>query len=174
MRLLLNALGFQTAWWACVAGVGFGLEIPALVYCLVLVGLHLAFAPKPWSEIKLAAIALKIGLLVDTLLQTTAVIGFNGLALGHLSPFWLWMLWVMFALTLNTSLAILQTQPLWLSALAGLVFGPLTYIAGAKLGAAVFDGSIIHVGALALAWFIALPLLVYAAKKIFIQQQGLS
>jgi len=174
MRLLFNALGFQTAWWACIAGVGHGLEIPAIAYCLVLAGLHLAFATKPWSETKLAAIALVTGLLVDTLLQTASVIDFYGWALGSLSPFWLWLLWVMFAMTLNASLSFLQTQPLWLSAAAGLVFGPLTYYAGAQLGAASFDGSVIHVGALALTWMIALPFLVYMAKQLFNPPKGLT
>jgi len=172
MRFFFNALGFQTAWWACIAGVGLGLEIPALVYCLVLAGLHLAFAAQPWSEAKLAAIALVTGVLVDTLLQTASVIGFYGWALEPLSPFWLWMLWVMFAMTLNASLSFLQTQPLWLSAAAGLLFGPLTYYAGAELGAASFDGSYIHIGALALTWMIALPFLVHVAKLLFTPLQG--
>ncbi len=166
MRLILNALGFQTAWWACIAGVGHGLEIPALLYGLALAGLHVVFAAKPWEEIQLAAIALVIGVVVDTLLQAASVIDFYGWSLAFFSPFWLWLLWVLFAMTLNASLSFLQTTPRWLSALAGLVLGPLTYYAGAKLGAASFDGSYIHLGALALAWMMALPLLVYAAKVI--------
>jgi hypothetical protein len=100
------------------------------------------------------------------------VISFYGWALGSLSPFWLWMLWVMFALTLNTSLAFLKTQPLWISAVAGLVFGPITYYAGAKLGAADFDGSFYHFGALALAWALAMPTLIYLAKTPSTLQQG--
>ena len=175
MRLLLiNALGFQTAWWACIAGIGLGLEIPALAYCLVLAGLHLAFAAQPWAEAKLAALALVTGVLADTLLQMANVISFYGWALGPVSPFWLWMLWVLFAMTLNASLSFLQKLPLWLSALAGLAFGPLTYYAGAQLGAASFDGSFINVGALALTWMIALPFLVYMAKQLFSHPKGLA
>ena len=166
MRLILNALGFPTSWWACIAGVGHGLEIPALLYGLALAVLHVVFAAKPWEEIQLAAIALVIGVVVDTLLQAASVIDFYGWSLAFFSPFWLWLLWVLFAMTLNASLSFLQTTPRWLSALAGLVLGPLTYYAGAKLGAASFDGSFIHLGALALAWMMALPLLVYAAKII--------
>jgi hypothetical protein len=173
MRLFLNALGFQTAWWACIAGVGQGLEIPALAYGLTLAGLHLFFAAKPWQETQLAAIALALGVTVDTLLQATSVIHFYGGSLAFLSPFWLWLLWVLFAMTLNASLSFLQTMPLWLSALAGLVFGPLTYYAGAQLGAASLDGTIPHVAALALTWMMALPLLVDSAKHIFKPAKGL-
>ena len=77
-------------------------------------------------------------------------------------------------MTLNSSLAFLQTKPLWLSALAGLVFGPLTYYAGAQLGAASFNASLIHLAALAVTWMIALPFLVYLAKQLFTPPQGLT
>jgi hypothetical protein len=172
MHLFLNAFGFQTAWWVCIAGVGHGLEIPALLYGLSLASLHLAYAPKPSQEIKLAAVALAVGVAIDTVLQATSVIDFYGWSLAFFSPFWLWLLWVLFAMTLNASLSFLQTKPLWLSALAGMVFGPLTYYAGAQLGAAYFDGSFIHTAVLALVWMIALPFLVYVAKQLFTQNKG--
>jgi hypothetical protein len=172
MRLFLNALGFQTAWWACIAGVGQGLEIPALAYGLVLAVLHVWFAPQPRQEIKLATVALTLGVTVDTLLQATSVIDFYGWSLAFLSPFWLWLLWVLFAMTLNTSLAFLQNQSLWLSAAAGLVLGPMTYYAGAQLGAASFDGAFLHVMALGLTWMIALPFLVYQAQRHTTSPQG--
>jgi hypothetical protein len=174
MRLFLNAFVFQTAWWACIAGVGHGLEIPAILYGLALAGLHVRFAAQPRQEIKLALIALAIGLAVDTLLQATSVVIFYGWSLGFFSPFWLWLLWVLFAMTLNASLGFLQTQPLWVSALLGLVFGPLTYYAGAQLGAASLETSPIQITALALTWMIALPCLVHQAKQIFTSPQGLT
>jgi Protein of unknown function (DUF2878) len=174
MRLFLNILGFQTAWWACIAGVGRGLEIHALVYGLVLASLHLRFAHQPQQEAKLATLALVVGMVADTLLQMTSVISFYGWALGPLSPFWLWLLWVLFAMTLNTSLAFLQNHTLWLSVVAGLVFGPLTYYAGAQLGAASFDSTPFHFSALAITWGFALPVLVYAAKHFSFPSKGLS
>jgi hypothetical protein len=174
MRLFLNILGFQTAWWACIAGVGRNFEIPALLYGLVLAGLHIRFAHQPQQEAKLAALALVVGMAADTVLQTTSVILFYGWALGPLSPFWLWLLWALFAMTLNTSLKFLQSQTLWLSVAAGLVFGPLTYYAGAQLGAASIDNTPFHCGALAFTWAIALPVLVYSARHFFTPPKGLS
>jgi len=174
MRLFLNAFGFQTAWWACIAGIGHGLEIPAILYGLVLASIHIAFAAQPQQEIKLAVIALALGIAIDSLLQAASIIHFYGGSLAFFSPFWLWLLWVLFAMTLNASLAFLQAKPLWLSALAGLVFGPLTYYAGAQLGAASFNASLIHLAALAVTWMIALPFLVYLAKQLFTPPQGLT
>jgi hypothetical protein len=166
MYRFINALGFQTAWWACIAGVGRGWELPALAYCAALVGAHLLYIQHRRQEIQLAVVALAIGVVVDTALQYVSVIHFYGWALWELSPFWLWALWVLFAMTLNASLSFLKTQPLWLSAAAGLLFGPLTYYAGAKLGAASFDPSVTHVSALALAWMLALPAMVVVATRI--------
>jgi len=174
MRLFLNAFGFQTAWWACIAGVGRGLEIPAILYGLALAALHVRFAAQPRQEIKLALMALAIGLAIDTLLQATSVIVFYGWSLAFFSPFWLWLLWVLFAMTLNASLGFLQTQPVWLSAVLGLVFGPLTYYAGAELGAASLEASFSHFAILGLTWMIALPCLVHQAKQIFTPPQGLT
>lgn len=174
MRFFLNILGFQTAWWTCIAGVGHGFEIPALLYGLLLAGLHLRFAHQPRQEAKLAVFALIVGIAADTLLQMASVIGFYGWALGPLSPFWLWLLWALFAMTLNTSLAFLQNHTLWVSVAAGLVFGPLTYYAGAQLGAASFDNTAGHVGALAITWGLALPVLVYVAKHFFTPPKGIS
>ncbi len=174
MALFINALGFQSAWWLCVAGVGHGLELPALAYGVVLMGLHLFFAPRPRQELQLAAVAVAIGVVVDTGLQLAGVISFYGWALGPLSPFWLWLLWALFAMTLNASLSFLQSQSLWLSAVAGLVFGPLTYVAGAELGAAGLVVTPWHVGILAVAWLMALPLLVAIAKQLSVSSKGLT
>jgi Protein of unknown function (DUF2878) len=169
MNRFLNALGFQMGWWACVAGVGQGLDIAALVFCSVLVCVHLFFSDWRWVEIKVALIACAIGVVVDTALQYALVIDFYGWALPPLSPFWLWMLWVLFALTLNTSLAFLKQAPLIISALAGLVFGPLTYIAGAKYGAASFDNTLPHIAILGVTWMLSMPALVRMAQIISTQ-----
>lgn len=167
MNKIVNALGFQAGWWACVAGVGLGLEIESMVFCAALAGVHLYTSPAPGQECKLALLAMLLGIGVDSLLQHLSVIRFDGVSLGPLSPFWLWALWGIFALTLNSALAFLKRQSLILSAILGLVFGPLTYFAGAQLGAATMDAQAIHLLALALAWLLALPLLVVAARRTF-------
>lgn len=165
MYKFINAVGFQVGWWACIAGVGYNLEMQALVLCAILSGTHLYISKSPLQDIYLCGIALAIGVLVDTLLQFLSVINFYGWALGPLSPFWLWMLWVMFALTLNSSLAFLKNQSHLTCAILGMVFGPLTYFAGARLGAASLEATPVHMFALASAWMLAMPWLVIAARR---------
>lgn len=167
MHPLINALGFQSAWWACIAGVGHGLELPALAYCSLLACLHLAFTKTRRQEVLLAAISVLAGLAIDSMLQALGFINFYGWSLVGLSPFWLWALWVLFAMTLNSSLAFLQNTPWVMSAILGALFGPLTYYAGAQLGAAAFDASVINFLALALTWMCAMPAHVLIAKKLY-------
>ncbi|PQA79986.1 hypothetical protein C5F52_27720 [Limnohabitans sp. TS-CS-82] len=165
MYRFINAIGFQAAWWACVAGVAHGFEIPALMFGACLAGAHLLYTEHKRQDMRLAAWALGVGIATDSLLQYFSVMQFHGLSIWGLSPLWLWMLWVLFALTLNTSLAFLKTKPLTLSALAGFVFGPLTYYAGAELGAASWEGARFPFLTLALAWMVTLPGLVFLARK---------
>jgi hypothetical protein len=166
MTKLLNALGFQAGWWACIASVARGLEVEAIVFCLFLIGIHLRFSKSPQLEAKIGLVALLLGILLDSGLQYFSIIDFYGWALGPLSPFWIWTLWVMFALTLNSSLAFLKKQSLIISACLGLVFGPMTYFAGAKLGAADLDASISHLLSLGVAWMLAMPLMVFITQQL--------
>lgn len=166
MRLVINAVGFQVAWWALVAGVAPGYEGAALALSAVLAVAHLRyFSPRPKRELGLAGSAWLLGLGVDSLLQAGGFINFAGASLGPLSPFWLWALWALFGLTLDASMSFLQRRHWFLSAVLGGVFGPLSYLAGAKLGAATLVVTPLNFAALAMAWAIAMPLLVWLARR---------
>ena len=114
----------------------------------------------------MGVVAMLLGILLDSGLQYFSVIGFYGWALGPLSPFWLWTLWVMFALTLNSSLDFLKNQSLITHAFLGLVFGPVTYYAGAQMGAADLEASFSHVFSLAVVWMLAMPFMVLTAQQL--------
>ena len=163
MRKVLNAAFFQTVWWACVASAGRGWELPAVSYGTALACIHFFYTQHPLQDLKLAASVVLMGIVVDSTLQYFSVIEFHGWALGPLSPFWLWLLWAWFAMTLNSSLAFMKSTPWVVSALAGLLLGPINYYAGAAMGAASFDSSFPHLVAIGLMWAIALPTMVFMA-----------
>jgi hypothetical protein len=165
MHPLLNALGFQAAWWACVLGAAGHREVVALVFCAVLAELHLFKSPTTESDILLGLISVGTGIVLDSLLQYCSVITFKGWAFSPLSPYWMWMIWWMFALTLNSSLAFLKRYHWAWSALAGAVFGPLSYLAGARLGAAEMNSNAANISVLALSWALVLPSLVSLANR---------
>ena len=163
---LVNALGFQVGWWACVSSVRLNLEAVALIFCGLLVLAHLWFHQNRLTEIQLALGAWLLGLVIDSGLQYFSIIDFRGWALGPLSPFWLWMLWVLFALTLNGSLHFFKHTPLALAAMSGAILGPVSYVAGAELGAATLAYTPFNLLLLSTAWLVAMPVMVLFAKHI--------
>lgn len=88
-------------------------------------------------------------------------------AAGHgLSPAWMVALWVNFACTLHASLRWLLGRPL-LAALLGALGGPLSYAAGARLGALSLGGDATgSLVAVAIEWAVALPLLTLLAARV--------
>lgn len=165
MKKILNALGYQVGWWTCISSIRWGLELEAIAFCAVMFAMHLRFSKAPLQELKLGSVTLLLGIFVDSMLQHFDVIEFYGWSLGPFSPYWLWTLWILFSFTLNNSLAILKNQSLFINALIGMIFGPLTYYAGAKLGAASFVASTAHIMSLSFVWMLAMPLLVVVAKR---------
>jgi hypothetical protein len=162
---IINAIGFQAAWWLCVLSVPAGMDIPAVIVCAFLMGLHLWTTDEPLKDVRLAVRVLGLGVVLDSLLQAFSIIQFHGWSFGHLSPLWLWALWILLALTLNASLAFLKKCTWWLCGLIGLISGPASYLGGAALGAATLDRSPLHLAVLALMWAFALPAMVWMARQ---------
>jgi drug/metabolite transporter (DMT)-like permease len=77
---------------------------------------------------------------------------------------WILLLWAGLALTLNHSLAWLQSR-LMLAAVLGGVSSPLSYLAAERLGAVdiVTESGVWFIG-LGLSWAVALPLLLWLAS----------
>jgi uncharacterized membrane protein YfcA len=72
---------------------------------------------------------------------------------------------MLFATTLNIAFRWLRDR-LVLASLLGAVFGPLSYFAGARLGAVVINDFPSALIALALAWALLLPGLLLLAKRL--------
>jgi hypothetical protein len=70
-------------------------------------------------------------------------------------------LWVNFALAID-ALAWLGRRPVLAAMLAGAVGGPLSYLAGARLGAVTLGPSEpVALAAVAVVWMVAMPLLLF-------------
>jgi hypothetical protein len=165
MRLLLNFAAFQIGWFACVLGAANGLPWLGPVVVLAVVALHLAMVRRPLPELYLLMAAMLIGLVLDSLLLATGWLRYSaGLWLPGLAPYWIIAMWALFATTLNVSLGWMRGRPV-LTVLMGAVGGPLSYLAGEKLGAIELTQTIPAVAALSLAWAIAMPLLMRLADR---------
>ncbi len=105
-----------------------------------------------------------VGLVLDSALSASGVFTFLTNQPGvWVSPPWMVSLWMNFAATLGSSLGWLQGRPL-LAALFGGLGGPLSYWAGARLGAIELAGWP-SLAVLAVVWAVATPWLVGRAAR---------
>lgn len=165
MRLLANFLAFQAGWFACVLGGANGLPWVGTGIALAIVAWHLTRAVRPGQELMLVLSAAAIGALFDSLLVTLGWLAYpSGTLLAGTAPHWIVALWMLFAITLNLSLAWLKRR-LFVAVLFGAVGGPLAYLGGAKLGALSFVSPTPALIALAVGWALFTPVLVMLSLR---------
>ena len=115
----------------------------------------------------LVATSALIGVLWDSLLPILGWVTYpNGMLAAGTAPHWMVALWMMFATTMNLSLAWMK-RSLWLAAILGATGGPLSYWAGAELGALTFTpgtetAALVLLG---IGWGVLTPLLVILARR---------
>ena len=164
-KLTINYLAFQAGWFACVLGAAKGYPMLGPIVVLVAVVWHLFHAQRPAKELTLLIFCALIGLVFDSLLLATGWVKFtNGMLLQNLAPYWMVALWIVFATSLNQSMAWLRGRPL-LAAVFGAVGGPLSYLAGAKLGAMTLVSTMPALLALAVGWGLIMPILINLSVK---------
>lgn len=165
IKTVVNFIAFQIGWFACVLGAANGMPWIGLAVCLPILALHLSMAERPGAEINLIAIAVVIGLLLDSLLVMTGWLRYaNGILLAGMAPYWILLMWGLFASTLNVSMRWLRGKYA-LAAAFGAVGGPLSYLAGARLGAVEFVQAQPALVTLALGWAISMPVLMRLARQ---------
>ncbi len=165
MTVVSNFLLFQAGWFACVIGAAQGQPWAGSLIALAIVAGHLARAAHPRGELALVLMAALIGALWDSALAATGWIAFvSGQWVAGTAPHWMIALWMIFATTLNVSLAWLKHR-LLLAALAGSIGGPLAYFGGAKLGALEFVAPAPALTALAIGWGLLTPVLLLLARR---------
>ena len=162
---ITNFILFQLAWFICVLGAAYNQTYFALMISVIILLVHFALIKKRLLELKLILAAGIFGFLFDGVLLNFDLIIYNDPGLPYpITPIWIVMLWMIFAMTLNHSLAWLS-QKYYLSILFGAIGGPLAYIAGEKLGAITLlsSNSIIM---LCVGWALITPVLLIIANKL--------
>jgi hypothetical protein len=166
MNLALNFIAFQLGWFACVLGAANGLPWAGPLAVLGVVGLHLLRARRPGAEFRLVLAAAALGLVVDSLVLAGGWLRYpSGQWIPGLAPYWIVAMWALFATTLNLSLRWLHGRPV-LAAVLGTIGGPLSYLAGEKLGGIELTQPPQAIAALAVAWAVAMPLLMQVAARL--------
>ena len=173
--LLINFAAFQIGWFACVLGAAHALPWAGAGIALAIVAWHLARARRPRAELALVLVAAGTGALWDSGLAALGWIRFaSGVLVEGTAPYWIVAMWMLFATTLNVSLAWLKRRTA-LAVLFGALGGPLAYLGGAKLGAVTLVAQGPALAALALGWAVITPLLLEVARRFdgFTPEHGL-
>jgi hypothetical protein len=165
-RLTINIVLFQLCWFAAVIGAGLGhgwIGVAALPLALLP---HLALVPRPARQAALILELALAGLVIDSLLGAAGLMTYATTPWPPwIAPPWLIALWALFASTLSVSFFWMRAHPRW-AAFFGLIGGPLSYYAGARLGALDLHQSVWpSLLALAIVWAALMPLLARRSAR---------
>lgn len=143
---------FDALWFSTVLGrehwIGLSLLLVAMLYASAWQYL--------WQRRKALVLLIACGLLAELAMVLSGVIRFSG---SNLLPSWLILLWLGFAAMALVVFTVFQQRYL-LAALAGMVMGPVTYLAGIGMQAA-------H-SSISLWWLIASYGVLWAALMVLI------
>jgi len=168
IKSLLNFILFQLAWFAAIIGGAAGYDGLAALPAVIVVMLHLGLNRSLWrGELWLIAGVTLLGLIVETAFISLGALHYAGSEAGAmLPPLWILALWLAFGTLPNGSLHWLKGKTLLQIGL-GAALGPLSYVAGVRLGAATLGEpewlSIIVIG---IGWGLAMPIMFRLAKRL--------
>lgn len=166
MNLLINVAAFKLGWLSSVFGGAQQLPWLGPVVVLIVVGLHLARAQRPGSELMLILSCGLIGAVFDSALVAAGWVTFpSGMFSDMMAPYWIVTMWMLFGTTINMSMRWMRGRPLLASAF-GFVGGPLAYIAGHKIGGIVFVDQTAAIAMLAIGWAVIMPLLIQLGERL--------
>ena len=165
MKSVLNFVIFQVGWFACVYGGGNQLPWLGTFFVAVAVLFHLNMVLMPRQELHLLLAALFTGLVLELILINAGILIYpSGILTRGPPPHWILALWILFAMTLNLSLRWLRNH-LYLGMILGAVAGPVSYMAGNKLGGVMFPDTTLALIILSLSWALVTPGLVLLASR---------
>jgi hypothetical protein len=168
LRGAFNYLGMQVGWFACVLGAARGLPWVGPVVAGIYLVVHLLSSSNRARELRFILTVGAIGMGVDSVKKASGLLTYaSPLPPSEwLAPLWITAMWLLFATTLNSSLKWLQGR-YWLAALMGAIFGPLSYMAGERMGAIAFNYDVrFTVVVLALVWAGVVPALAWLAARM--------
>jgi len=166
MHLLMNVAAFKVAWVSSVFGGAQQLPWLGPIAVLVAVVLHLQRAQRPQSELMLILSCGLIGALFDSFLVAVGWVAYpSGVFFEFAAPYWIIAMWMLFATTLNVSMQWMRERPL-LAATVGFFAGPLSYLAGQRLGAIQMVDQTAAMLALAIGWAVMMPVLMGLATRM--------
>jgi hypothetical protein len=166
LRMVANFMLFQLAWFAAIIGGASGWSWRAALPAVAVVLLHLGLNRSIWrKEVWLIVSVTLLGLIIETIFISLGALHYAGREAGVvMPPLWILALWLAFGTLPNGSLRWLQGRMV-LQIVLGAVLGPLSYVAGVRLGAATLGvPEWVSIGVIAVGWGLAMPIMFKLAK----------
>lgn len=164
-NIVANIILFQIGWFACVLTAANNQPLVGAIISLFILVSHVVMSKQFEQEIRIIVIAMVIGLFWDSLIVSAGWITYqSGMLADFMAPYWIVLMWALFATTLNYSLSWMK-EKLLMSAVFGAIAGPLAYYAGMKLGAVEFTNEVNALVALSIGWAVFTPLLLKIASN---------
>ncbi|WP_345815952.1 DUF2878 domain-containing protein [Paraburkholderia sp. PREW-6R] len=155
----------QIGWFVCVLGAAHSQAWLGMLFAALAVAWHLLRVADARREARLLVVTVSIGMIWESLLVYSGLLAYpSGTFIAGVAPYWLGALWALFAIQFNTVYGWLHGRPL-LAALLGALAGPLSFRAGAALGAVRFIQPLAAWTVLALGWCVMLPSLLWLARR---------
>jgi hypothetical protein len=155
----------QVGWFVCVISAAKGSAWIGVTLAMVLVTIHVLSAARPREELKLLASVTAIGATWEFALVSFGLLAYpSSTAIPGVEPLWLPALWALFAAQFNTTYRWLKTR-VSVAALLGAIAGPLSFRAGAALGAVRFAKPWAAAVTLVIGWAVLLPVVTVLSRR---------
>lgn len=168
MKNIINIIGFQISWWTCILGATSSFKYLGPLVMMVFIASYFYFYLEDKKEIYLLLFFGAFGTVIDSLFINYASFVYEGSYSEYsvIAPAWITAMWCGFAGTVNHSMTWFKDK--WiLCTVLGAIFGPLSYLTGAKFGAISFlADSSSHIIILAIVWGISMPLIFLINKFV--------
>ena len=161
---LINFIVFQLIWFLSICGAAAERELISVSLCLFFLAINLFISKNLRADLALIAQGVVLGIFIDTFLIHLNIISFKSQYWGLISPLWMWVIWAALFSTVNSSMSWLK--PRWaMAAVLGAIFAPLSYWAGVRMGAGVFNDLYIALATIGLIWLLITPLMMRMAAR---------
>jgi hypothetical protein len=164
---VINFVLFQIGWFACVLGGAHGFTVTASTIALFIIAYHIASTAQPADTFRLVAATSVIGAVFETLLVVTGLAAYqHGQWHDSIAPYWMVLMWPLFATTINSSLHWITTMKTPVISVIGAISAPLAYYAGNRLGAVEFQQPLLSLAVIGAGWAVLLPLVTHISCRI--------
>jgi hypothetical protein len=166
--LVINAVLFQVAWFAALYGGIYEWLILAILPASAAAIWHLyVLRAHIKAELALFVSVVILGFVIESAFVALGMIVYVGSPLfGFGPPLWILAMWLAFATLPNGCLAWLKGRRVLQIILGGLT-GPLSYLAGGKLGGATLHEPVLtSLAIIGAGWAIALPIIFWVAERL--------